>query len=170
MDGQSNLPPLRSERRKKIVELRNKGLSARQIAAELQIDYNVLSATLADMRKKGYVPYVEKNEAVKRQKASRNIGHIDPDVIIKLKDDGWTQEQIAEKTKEPFNFVANILKGRRSQKTEEFRLKVIELYKLNFTYEEMAKELNSSVGHLGITVRRLVQKGRLKYRSKHAPT
>lgn len=155
---------LRSERRKRIIELRNQGKTIAEIRTILGMDRNNLASTMAQMRKAGTLPCIPHQEAVKRQQEAVRKRGCDPKLILDLHANGHSQDAIAEQLKQKKGYVARILKNVQKQETEQFRNKLIELYTRGITYKSMALILNTSIGCCAVTVNRLVKKGRLALR------
>lgn len=154
---------LRSERRKRIVELRNEGKTIAEIRSILGMDRNNLASTLAQMRKAG-LPCITTEEAVKRQKEAVRKRGCDPKLILDLHNAGHSQDAIAQQLNQKRGYVARILKNVQKQETEQFRNKLIELYNRGIPYKSMALILNTSIGCCAVTVNRLVKKGQLTLR------
>jgi len=162
---------LRSDRRKQIVTLREQGKTIAEIRAILGMDRNNLASTLAQMRKAG-LPCISNEEAVKRQKEAVQKRHCDPALILNLHQQGLSQDAIAQQLKQKKGYVARVLKDVQKQETEQFRIKLIELYNRGIPYKTMALVLNTSIGCCAVTVNRLVKKGKLTLRgpAKHYST
>jgi len=157
---------LRSERRKKIVELRQQGKTVAEISAILGIDKNNLNATLAHMRKRGTLAHIPHEEAVRRQKESVRKRGCDPQTIFDLHNKGLSQDAIALELKQRRGYVARVLNNVKKRKADAFRTKIIELYQRGLSYKSMALVLNVSLGYCAVTVNRLVKKGLLTHRKK----
>ena len=156
---------IRSERRKKIIEMRNNGISTREIAKELNLSLNNINATVAHMIKLGYIPSFTHGETQERyQKYLENRVVTNPQIIIDLYKSGISKDSIARQVKETYNHVVKVLRGVRKQQTNEFKNKVIEVYNSGKTYREMQEILGCKAGRLAITVHRLVKEGKVKHR------
>jgi len=160
---------LRSERRKRIVELRQQGKTIAEIRTILGMAKNNLSATLAHMRKQGSLPAIPQQEAVRRQKEAVKKRGCNPELILNLHRQGLSQDAIADQLKQRKGYVSRILRNVQKQETETFRIKLIALYQSGMTYKDMATQLNVTIGCCGVTVNRLVKQGKLKLRGHSKP-
>lgn len=156
---------MRSERRKKIVELRAKGLPTREIAKTLGVSLNNIQATLAHMIKLGYITKFTPEQIAEKYKKSVHARHADPQIIIELRN-SLNPQEIARTLNQKLGYVKKVLKGVQKKKAALFKEKVIELYATGTPYKEMMRIFNCSSGRIGVVVNRLVKQGKLTLRRK----
>jgi DNA-binding NarL/FixJ family response regulator len=160
----------RSERRKKIIEMRANGVSTRKIAQELGITFNNVCATIGAMRKLGYLSKIEPEETRDRAKQYfASIKKTDPTLIIELNQKGLSRKAIAEKLNEKLGYVVKVLQklklpSLKRQQTAQFRKQLIELYNAGRTYKELVEILQRPIGRIAVEVHRLVNKNKLQLR------
>lgn len=155
---------MRSELRKNIMMLRERGLTRKEISKELGITRNFLDATLAQMIKLGYVCKVDKEEAARRRQHSIDSQKPATELILELDGKGHTTAEISELLDGSEHYIASVLKPIRAARRKQFKDKLINLYISGLPYKEIAQEMDRSLGQIGVMLYRLGKQGKIKLR------
>jgi len=156
-----------NERMQKIIELRNKGVSTRNMAKELDISLSNMQVTVNRMIKLGYISKFDPKEVMDKYVAFvelRKSKRPDQQTVIELYQQGLTKKDISEKLNLGERFVRDILKDICKQKSSSFKTNLIEMYEADIPCKEIAKQLNCSEGKVNISIHRLVKQNKLKRR------
>lgn len=147
------------ERRQKFIDLRLKGYTFKEIAAEMQISEDNVKVSLNQLRKLGLIPKIDRKEAQARaNKSSRNRKIL----AIQLYQQGLTKEEITQQLNKPLSTINHYLAGIVKEKRTAFRNKVIELHNQGLDYKEIAQQLNVTAGRVAVCLTRLTKKGILQ--------
>lgn len=151
----------------KVLALRNKNFTRRQIAQTLGITMNNVHANMAVLIKEGHVKRISKKESQKRQQTSKGYAEKNEQAekeIIELIKLGYTYKQVSEKLNQPRSYIAKIMAVVKPSLKEEFENSIIQMYRQDVVYEEIAARLHTSCRDVCKVVQRFIDQGILQKR------
>jgi DNA-binding transcriptional regulator LsrR (DeoR family) len=153
--------------RARVVELRKKGLTRRQIAQELGLSQNDVNSVMAQAIKLNYVAKIDVQEMTRRARAGRGYVPKTDEVekkILELKNSGVKTKLIATEVQQPISYVRSVLLRTKADRKKVFEESLIKLYREGLTYEEITKILHCSLRRVCEDINKLIDENKVQKR------
>lgn len=161
------IPTFMLTRTRRIITLRNKGLSRRQIADRLGITENLVGVYLHRLLRKGTIKPISPHEADRRRQ--RKSAQVNVAKARRLRQAGMSFKEIGERYGVSGPTISKLIGS--SARITPIQQQLIHLHRQGLSYDAIAAEMRKPEGTVAVLVSRLVGKGLLPPRQKplHSP-